>query len=490
MEALLASYGSDDEDDVDPQQQAPPLLPFRSQTPLFASLPPPHFSESPATDTSAHPSTLRGSLFASLPRPKSASTSKQQISVAKEEVSVSNGANRAREARDGTLRDVGKAYNDAGDEFRVSDVSFRVADGETRVVEKESASLPQSDKRTSLFSALPPPKSLDSSMLAPLGPLKAQPSSSGASKRVVEFRPSINMALLQDLDDDDVRPQAKRHAMAPGKGTGLAAILPKPKNRGATLGSGFAPGHHATLEIGDAVNYSPLNSESIVLETAHDSSSSLNGHAAETWNNHHHSAEGDLQADASESHANNLVETFENYGHVGGADLQRNVDTTQWTTPSSSSYHSSFASQDSSEVFASEGDCVPDHHYQGVLAHETYTFTGSHQAISDVQDPLANILKKERRKGGKDVAPNFIEVKQSDLTATKLREDQLRTTGIAFGPAYKPISSNKDKPSKLHRRKHQIGSLYYDMKQKEMELLERRSRGTMTKSETQAKYGW
>lgn len=51
-------------------------------------------------------------------------------------------------------------------------------------------------------------------------------------------------------------------------------------------------------------------------------------------------------------------------------------------------------------------------------------------------------------------------------------------------------SSGKGKPSKLHKRKHQIGSLYHDMRQKEMELAERRSRGLLTKKETQAKYGW
>lgn len=53
-----------------------------------------------------------------------------------------------------------------------------------------------------------------------------------------------------------------------------------------------------------------------------------------------------------------------------------------------------------------------------------------------------------------------------------------------------PVSSAKGKPSKLQKRKHQIGSLYFDMKQKEMELSERRARGFLTKAETQAKYGW
>lgn len=53
-----------------------------------------------------------------------------------------------------------------------------------------------------------------------------------------------------------------------------------------------------------------------------------------------------------------------------------------------------------------------------------------------------------------------------------------------------PVSSSKDKPSKIHRRKHQIGTLLHDMKSKEMELLERRAKGNLTKAETHAKYGW
>lgn len=53
-----------------------------------------------------------------------------------------------------------------------------------------------------------------------------------------------------------------------------------------------------------------------------------------------------------------------------------------------------------------------------------------------------------------------------------------------------PVSSSKDKPSKIHRRKHQIGSLLHDAKAREMELMERRARGSLTKAETQAKYGW
>ncbi|KDO61948.1 hypothetical protein CISIN_1g0355062mg, partial [Citrus sinensis] len=52
-----------------------------------------------------------------------------------------------------------------------------------------------------------------------------------------------------------------------------------------------------------------------------------------------------------------------------------------------------------------------------------------------------------------------------------------------------PVSV-KGKPSKLHKRKHQIGSLFFDMKQKEMELAERRAKGLLTKAQTHGKYGW
>jgi proline-rich protein PRCC len=53
-----------------------------------------------------------------------------------------------------------------------------------------------------------------------------------------------------------------------------------------------------------------------------------------------------------------------------------------------------------------------------------------------------------------------------------------------------PAATNKDKPSKLRQRKHQIGSLFYEMKQKEMELVDQHAKGHLSKAETQAKYSW
>jgi len=46
------------------------------------------------------------------------------------------------------------------------------------------------------------------------------------------------------------------------------------------------------------------------------------------------------------------------------------------------------------------------------------------------------------------------------------------------------------KPNKLQKRKHQINSLAFDVKEKATELAQRRSSGNLTKQQTQAKYGW
>jgi proline-rich protein PRCC len=53
-----------------------------------------------------------------------------------------------------------------------------------------------------------------------------------------------------------------------------------------------------------------------------------------------------------------------------------------------------------------------------------------------------------------------------------------------------PAATNKGKPSKLHQRKHKIGSLFYEMKQKKMGLVDWHAKGHLSKAETQAKYSW
>ncbi|CAH1413922.1 unnamed protein product [Lactuca virosa] len=111
---------------------------------------------------------------------------------------------------------------------------------------------------------------------------------------------------------------------------------------------------------------------------------------------------------------------------------------------------------------------------------------------------IQNMTRVPGKRGRNEILHEIIEVSQDELMKNRPREDQVKSTGIAFGPSYQsPIldyfqsaSSGKGKPTKLHKRKHQIGSLYFDMRSKEMELAERRSKGFLTKAETRAKYGW
>lgn len=44
--------------------------------------------------------------------------------------------------------------------------------------------------------------------------------------------------------------------------------------------------------------------------------------------------------------------------------------------------------------------------------------------------------------------------------------------------------------SKLAKRKHQIGTLYHDMKMNELKTMASKSQGVKSKHETEAKYGW
>ncbi|KAG2396040.1 uncharacterized protein HKW66_Vig0065840 [Vigna angularis] len=63
-----------------------------------------------------------------------------------------------------------------------------------------------------------------------------------------------------------------------------------------------------------------------------------------------------------------------------------------------------------------------------------------------------SVVKIPGKRGRHEVPTEIIEVKQDELIKNRPREDQVKLTGIAFGPTYQPAST-KGKPSKLHKRK-------------------------------------
>lgn len=145
-----------------------------------------------------------------------------------------------------------------------------------------------------------------------------------------------------------------------------------------------------------------------------------------------------------------------------------------------------------SQYVMSGGDGLNQEDYSSYGNYGDYGQYGSNWADGSVLEMSGtgeSGVRVPGKRGRNEVPADIVEVNQDELMKNRPREDQVKLTGIAFGPSYQAVST-KGKPTKLHKRKHQIGSLYFDMRQKETELSERRAKGFLTKAETQAKYGW
>ncbi|KAH7671690.1 Proline-rich protein PRCC protein [Dioscorea alata] len=280
---------------------------------------------------------------------------------------------------------------------------------------------------SSLFSSLPPPKSAQN------------------PKKVVKFTPPVNFAGLRstDLDDDDDDEEMEQKSVkisSSNLSKGLAALLPAPKNSLCLApNSSDASSRRSTLDA-DVPAISQEGFGSRQEEVSGGSESFVN-------------APGGENLGFTTSTSTNEASTWD--PSYGGGGVEYGDYTENWN----------------------------DGNYAG----------NWYEGSETVAEPFPVIPEMEKiggKRGRSEIPANIVEVKQDELMKNRPRQDQVKLTGIAFGPSYQPVSSGKGKPSKLHKRKHQIGSLYFDMKQKEMELAERRSKGLLTKSETQAKYGW
>ncbi|CAA6670358.1 unnamed protein product [Spirodela intermedia] len=317
---------------------------------------------------------------------------------------------------------------------RSSSSSSAAANGASSTSLFSSLPRPKASPSSSIFSSLPPPKSTpsassssSSSFFSSLSP----PEPSG--RKVVQFRPSIDVSLLRavDIDEDDEESKEKRRKRTLDfSSKPLSSIIPAPKN---------------TL----CLTALPLSSnEPPAPEQAMTGAFGDQGSYEGQW-----------------------VGAQSDYGAEGGDAAA------SW--PSTAGSYGTYGSYGSYEGYESYEYHAGDWRY-GSSAVET---VGATEVLES-----ARALGKRWRNA---IPSEILEVKQEELVKNRPREDQVKLTGIAFGPSYQPVaSSGKGKPSKLHRRKHQIGSLYHDMRQKETELAERRSRGFLTKKETQAKYGW
>uniref|UniRef100_A0A1D1ZKY1 Proline-rich protein PRCC n=1 Tax=Anthurium amnicola TaxID=1678845 RepID=A0A1D1ZKY1_9ARAE len=335
-----------------------------------------------------------------------------------------------------------------------------------------SLPLPKSTSSSSpLFTSLPPPKSSSSSPIPT--PKSAAPSSSSPSsslfsslpppksrqtkppptaERVVQFRPPVNPSLFKPDEEDDEDAHESRRRTQDFSSKPLSSIIPPPKH---------------TLGLGSGASSASAR-RSIV--------------------------EADVPVRSTESTRPEGVSgggggAFGDRGTYVGRSLggypETGVDGQPGSDPLDGGVASSWAPGDGSyDAYGTYGSYENCGSYGGDWDY------GLSEAGTVSAAGVPELARSAGKRGRDEIPSEILEVKQDELIKNRPREDQARLTGIAFGPSYQPASSGKGKPSKLHRRKHQIGSLYHDMKQKEMELAERRAKGFLTKKETQAKYGW
>ncbi|CAN6277720.1 unnamed protein product [Urochloa humidicola] len=475
MDSLLASYASSDED-ADESPPAPgPAAAAKPPTAssggggIFSSLPPPKSA----------------SLFSSLPAPKSAPAPAAKPSTASSDSGGGGGI---------------------------------------------FSSLPQ-PKSSALFSSLPAPKSAPA--LAPTFSSIPVPKSSGANpKRVVQYRPQPIRQPTGDSSDDEEDDAKRRRASA------AEARLP-PVSAGSGPVSSFLPPPKHSLGLG---SFAGAGSRRSAIDTAAPERSNLgaavpSGSVANTRAPEKPDTGASDEDDSEDSGSEDDMHVPEpqeegqeeqlgldasaggqqQQGYDAGTGGTSGYEAYAWDPNYYAQYGANYGwdpSANANYVAGSQyaayggeqsGGYVHSHggehgggyehiaaapygvDYTGGYGHEVAAMT-----LPPVQEPV--LPPEMGRIGGKrgrnDMPAQILEVDQAELMKNRPKQDKSKLTGLAFGPSYQPAPSAKGKPSKLHKRKHQIGSLYFDMKSKEMELAERRSKGILTKAETQAKYGW
>ncbi|KAI3749730.1 hypothetical protein L2E82_20346 [Cichorium intybus] len=437
MDSLLATYASSDEEE---DQQQPQQQPRKQDQPSQSNFP------------SQHASKFGGKFFSSLPPPKS----------------------------------------------ELSNPPLQTLTTPSTSSLKSKFSQPQSgynsSSAVSLFSSLPQPKTerSDPFSLAP------------KPKKVIQFRPPVISKVVdddEDEDESDAKEEQKKKddfiPQAPSVKSFLSSI-PAPRNSGSlgALPSSAGMGRRSILES----EVPALSNSNAVKETVNKASDDQVKYDNTSFAATDHSSNANF---SSESYVN-YDNTYSGYPNT---DSNENANVVTTSADYASYDYSNYGGYENVQTdHSSYGPAPPtsnDHaNYNSYEGYSDYGNTGQYESkwidrsSGDMQPEISgvaaiqNMTRVPGKRGRNEIPTEIIEVNQDELMKNRPREDQVKSTGIAFGPTYQPAASGKGKPTKLHKRKHQIGSLYFDMRSKEMELAERRSKGFLTKAETQAKYGW
>ncbi|KAL5212369.1 hypothetical protein ABZP36_023216 [Zizania latifolia] len=387
------------------------------------------------------------------------------------------------------------------------------------------SSLPQ-PKSAPLFSSLPAPKSgpIFSSAIPP--PKSSSSSaSSGNPKRVVQFRPPPIRQPTGDSSDEEDDAEKRRPSETQARpplsaGTGpVSSFLPPPKH---SLGLGAGAARRSVIDTAAPERSNPsaavpwtsavnaLAPERPDASAADDDDSDESsdeeempvpeeqeeqqGFDSEAGQQQQQQQSYDAGVGSSNGHEGYAWDPsyYANYGANYGWDPSGNVEY------GTGAQYVAYGGEQSGGYGNTYGGEHGDGYGHSMAVPYAGDYAGGYEhnvaamAAPPIQEPLLppEVGRIGGKRGRNDKPAEILEVNQAELMKNRPKEDKSKLTGMAFGPSYQPAPSAKGKPSKLQKRKHQIGSLFYDMKQKEMELAERRSKGFLTKAETQAKYGW
>ncbi|CAL9116740.1 unnamed protein product [Musa hybrid cultivar] len=502
MDSLLANYASDGDDDegVDDDKASDGDAPAAKSLQLPLTKPSSSLFSSSLPPPKSSAALLSSSLFSSLPAPKSISStpsSAPQNPSRPKSVHLGGVDGEEEEEEEGGILTAGTPSSTP---FRAQSSMFsalpppkpssysrrKASHVEAENGEEEekggifTADMPSSTPvmaQKSMFSALPPPKdSSSTSLFSSIPPPKSEqpnpqkitnpPSSDRNPKRVVQFKLPLNPSMLKsrdfDDDDDDEEDKERRSvkdsfSVATKASSSVSSMLPAPKNTFGLARSAASASSRRSIVEADVPAGEHGGTSSVQESFGFGDSGSYHG---------------------------GLVGAPPETGTDGSGDLGFPGSTNDVGWDPSGVEGTIYSGFDDSSAAA-----YWDPSYGGAVNYESYEGNWS-EGTAAVVSEAPDMTKIAGKRGRNDIPTEIVEVKQDELMKNRPRQDQSKLTGIAFGPSYQPASSAKGKPSKLHKRKHQIGSLYFDMKQKEMELAERRAKGLLTKAETHAKYGW
>lgn len=276
---------------------------------------------------------------------------------------------------------------------------------------------PKSSSSSSLFSSLPQPKThnTDSLHSSPVVP----------AKRVVQFRPppinppSSSSAGGDDEDDEDEdeeeKRKKKRQTIQTSSVKSFLSSIPAPRNS-ATLGassSGSGTGRRSIIDA-DVPGLKNAN----VVGTATDNEAGVSGYY-----------ESHSGVDQSSTSSSGGVSESSGYAATGGAS-----DYSNWPSGTENyAGYGGYAGYDGVSGDYQNGDYA--NYWQG--QYESYPADDSSASVVPEVSGLAEgAFKVSGKRGRNNVPQEIIEVKQDELIKNRPREDQVKLTGIAFGPSY------------------------------------------------------